>query len=60
MNSDYTHRPIPITKMDVKPEEQKLLQYIRSLEWGKLTVEVKNKVPVMVHEPLKDVKLTEY
>lgn len=44
---------------EFKPEEKKLLDYIRELEWGEITVIVKAGKPVMITHPLKNVKLTD-
>lgn len=40
-------------------EEQRLLDYIRSLEFGEAVVVVKAGLPVMIKQERKDIKLTD-
>jgi hypothetical protein len=40
-------------------EGVKLLNYLKELMWGEVTVEVKNGRPVMIRHPVKEVKLTD-
>jgi hypothetical protein len=47
------------SNMELKPEEIRLIQFIRRLQWGKLELEVKKGLPVMIHRPVEDVKLTD-
>jgi hypothetical protein len=42
----------------MEKEEANIIEAIRSLEWGEVTVKVKNGKPVMVSKR-EDVKLTE-
>ena len=41
----------------VSSAEKTLIEFCRGLEWGEVTVKVKNGQPVMLTSPLKDVKL---
>jgi hypothetical protein len=45
--------------MELKPEEIRLIKYIRNLQWGKVEVEIKAGKPVMLHNIKEDVKLTD-
>lgn len=44
--------------MSMTDEEKKLLEVIREIEWGQITVEIKQGKPVMVHKAMQDIKLT--
>ena len=44
--------------MSMTDEEKKLLEVIREIQWGQLTVEIKQGKPVMVHKAMQDIKLT--
>lgn len=39
------------------PENRKLLDIIRDLEFGKIEIEIHEKLPVMVLQPVKKIKL---
>lgn len=41
----------------LKPEEEKLIDFIRELKWGEINVKVKDGKPVMIRVPIKEVKL---
>jgi len=41
---------------ELLPEELEIIQQIRSLRWGKIEIEVKDSVIVMVHK-IQDIKL---
>jgi len=41
----------------VSSAEKTLIEFCRGLEWGEVTVKVKNGQPVMLTSPLKNVKL---
>lgn len=45
--------------MVVFPEERKLVECIRNLGWGEITVKIKDGLPVMGHRPIKDIKFTD-
>jgi len=44
--------------MAVFPEEARLIKYCRELGYGELILKVRNGLPVMIHKPREDVKLT--
>jgi|GEM_PF-5263610 len=50
--------------LPLKPEEEDLIRFIRGLQWGHLTIEVKELVrgnggvPVMIKQPQRDIKLS--
>ncbi len=46
-------------KSNIVPEESRLVNVLRNIEWGEVKVVVKNGKPVMVTESLKDTKLTD-
>jgi len=43
--------------LPLKPEEEDLIRFIRGLQWGHLTIEVKYGLPAMIKQPQKDIKL---
>lgn len=44
---------------DVHPNEERLLEYLRTIRYGEVTVKVHDGIPVMVVETQKKIKLTE-
>ena len=40
-------------------EEARLINHVRGISYGKIEIEVKKGVPVMIHEYRKDIKLTD-
>ncbi len=36
----------------------RLIEYIQSVSWGQITIEIKDGAPVMIHEIRKDIKLS--
>ncbi|MCL6557607.1 MAG: hypothetical protein K6U74_02170 [Firmicutes bacterium] len=47
----------PKPKIELSPEEEKLIDYIRKLGWGEFWVKVKAGKPVMIQQPLQNVNL---
>lgn len=44
-------------KINLSPEEEKLIEYIRKLGWGEFWVKVKAGKPVMIQQPMQNVNL---
>ncbi|HEX77150.1 MAG TPA: DUF2292 domain-containing protein [Dehalococcoidia bacterium] len=44
-------------QLELTERERKLIEFIRELEFGSLTVEVQRGEPVVIRQPLKTVKL---
>jgi hypothetical protein len=44
-------------QLELTERERKLIEFIRELEFGSLTVEVQRGEPVIIRQPLKTVKL---
>lgn len=44
-------------RLELTEKERKLIEFIRELGFGSLTVEVQRGEPVVIREPLKTVKL---
>ena len=40
------------------PEEVKLINFLRGMGYGELTIKVKDGLPVMGHHPVEDIKFT--
>ncbi len=45
--------------IEVLPEEEALLEILREVAWGTVTVKLKNGVPVMATEIRKDIKIAQ-
>ncbi|MCL0088739.1 DUF2292 domain-containing protein [Dehalococcoidia bacterium] len=45
------------TSYEITERERKLIDFIRELEFGSLSVEVQRGEPVVIRQPLKTVKL---
>ncbi len=44
-------------QLELTEKERKLIEFIRELEFGSLTVEVQRGEPVVIRQPVKTVKL---
>lgn len=51
-------RPPQKKNTELSPEEYRLIELIRRIEWGSFFVQVKERKPVMATEIRRDIKLT--
>jgi hypothetical protein len=63
MDKDRTKQALPpgeeprYNRLELTEREHKLIEFIRELEFGSLTVEVQRGEPVVIRQPLKTVRL---
>jgi hypothetical protein len=48
---------LPVSNTNLSPQEQKLIEMVRTLEYGQLTITVKAGLPIHVEEIRKSIPL---